>query len=130
MEIPSNGFEQTAIAKLSRDLRNAAKLMSPREARYFVNTYYDLQDYRIRSANQQRKLLEGQEPSEFMTWLLGNLETLDLSGGPPMPMPMVGGAQPVVGDEEPSLQELEAAEDEAKIMDRISRACGLSSMTR
>ena len=66
-----------AVAKLSRDLRNAAKLMSPREARYFVNCYYDLQDYRIATGNQQRKLLEGQEPSEFMNWLNGNLETLE-----------------------------------------------------
>jgi hypothetical protein len=62
---------------MSRDLRNAAKLMGVREARYFVNTYYDLQDYRIASANQQRKLLEGEEPSEFIGWLNVNLETLE-----------------------------------------------------
>lgn len=66
-----------AIQKLSRDLRNAAKLMGVREARYFVNTYYDLQDYRIASANQQRKLLEGAEPSEFIGWLNSNLEVLE-----------------------------------------------------
>ena len=65
------------IQKLSRDLRAAAKLMGVREARYFVNTYYDLQDYRIASANQQRKLLEGQEPSEFMGWLNANLKVLE-----------------------------------------------------
>jgi hypothetical protein len=51
--------------------------MGVREARYFVNTYYDLQDYRIASANQQRRLLEGQEPSEFMGWLNTNLEVLE-----------------------------------------------------
>jgi len=66
-----------AVQKLSRDLRAAAKLMGVREARYFVNTYYDLQDYRIASANQQRKLLEVQEPSEFMGWLNSNLEVLE-----------------------------------------------------
>src|SRR5215831_17727950 len=66
-----------AIQKLSRDLRAAAKTLGVREARYFVNTYYDLQDYRIASANQQRKLLEGQEPSEFMGWLNSNLEVLE-----------------------------------------------------
>jgi hypothetical protein len=63
-----------AITKLSRDLRAAAKTLGVREARYFVNTYYDLQDYRIASANQQRKLLEGEEPSEFMGWLNSNLQ--------------------------------------------------------
>ncbi len=66
-----------AITKLSRDLRAAAKTLGVREARYFVDTYYDLQDYRIASANQQRKLLEGQEPSEFITWLNNNLEVLE-----------------------------------------------------
>jgi len=66
-----------AIQKLSRDLRAAARDLGVREARYFVNTYYDLQDYRIASANQQRKLLEGKEPSEFMGWLNTNLEVLE-----------------------------------------------------
>jgi hypothetical protein len=66
-----------AIQKLSRDLRAAAATLGIREARYFVNTYYDLQDYRIASANQQRKLLEGAEPSEFITWLNANLQTLE-----------------------------------------------------
>lgn len=66
-----------AIQKLTRDLRKAATQLGVREARYFVNTYYDLQDYRIASANQQRKLLEGQEPSEFMGWLNDNLDVLE-----------------------------------------------------
>ena len=66
-----------AIQKLSSDLRNAAKLMGVREARYFVNAYYDLQDYRIASGNQQRKLLEGAEPSEFIEWLNMNLDVLE-----------------------------------------------------
>lgn len=66
-----------AIQKLSRDLRAAAKLMSPREARYFVNCYYDLQDYRIATANQQRKLKQGEEPSEFMEWFNSNLDLFE-----------------------------------------------------
>jgi hypothetical protein len=66
-----------AVQKLSRDLRKAAAQLGVREARYFVNTYYDLQDYRIASANQQRKLLEGQEPSEFIGWLNTNLEVVE-----------------------------------------------------
>ena len=70
--------EQFTIAKLTRDLRAAAAGMGVREARYFVGTYYDLQDYRIAAANQQRKLLEGAEPSEFMEWLNGNFDVLEL----------------------------------------------------
>lgn len=67
-----------SVRRLTRDLRAAAKLMTPQEARYFVNTYYDIQDYRIASGNQQRKLLEGGEPSEFMIWFNGNLDMLEL----------------------------------------------------
>lgn len=65
------------ISKLSRDLRAASKLMTPREARYFVNAYYDLQDYRIAAGNQQRKLLEGAEPSEWMEWFNSNLTVFE-----------------------------------------------------
>ena len=65
------------VEKLSRDLRDAAKTLGVREARYFVSTYYDMQDYRIASANQQRKLLEGEKPSGFMKWFNQNLVILE-----------------------------------------------------
>lgn len=67
----------TSIQKLSRDLRNAAKTLGVREARYFVNIYYDMQDMRIGTGNQQRKLLESAEPSECMTWFNNNLQSLE-----------------------------------------------------
>jgi Transposase IS116/IS110/IS902 family len=66
-----------AVVKLSRDLRAAAKSLGVREARYFVSTYYDMQDYRIAAGNQQRKLLEGAEPSEFMQWFSAQLAVLE-----------------------------------------------------
>ena len=70
--------ERTAsIEKLSRDLRAAAATLGVREARYFVGAYYDLQDYRIAAANQQRKLTEGEQPSEFMNWFNSNLNILE-----------------------------------------------------
>jgi hypothetical protein len=76
-EEPNKSATTEAVQKLSRDLRAAAKLLSPREARYFVNAYYDLQDYRIAAANQQRKLQEGKDPSEFMEWFNQNLSVLE-----------------------------------------------------
>jgi len=78
-ERPASPVEisKDAIKRLTKDLRAAAKELGVREARYFVNTYYDLQDYRISSANQQRKLLEGAEPSLFMEWLNTNLDMLE-----------------------------------------------------
>lgn len=66
-----------AIQKLSRDLRNAAKTLGVREARYFVDTYYQLQDNRIAAANQQRALNQGAEPSDHIVWLNVQMETLE-----------------------------------------------------
>lgn len=66
-----------AIQRLSKDLRNAAKLLGVKEIRYFVDTYYQIQDFRIASANQQKKLQEGEEPSELIGWLNTNLDVLE-----------------------------------------------------
>jgi hypothetical protein len=54
--------------KLSRDLLNAAKTLSPREVRYMVDSYYQIQEDRKRSANQIRKMSEGGEPHELLRW--------------------------------------------------------------
>jgi hypothetical protein len=66
-----------AIQKLKRDVRNAAKSLGVREARYLVDTYYVLQDYRIAASNQGRASVEGAEPMEVIAWLLTQMETLE-----------------------------------------------------
>jgi hypothetical protein len=66
-----------AIQKLSKDLKEAAKTLGVREARYFVDTYYILQDYRIAAANQQRALTTDQEPTLHIEWLNTQMETLE-----------------------------------------------------
>ena len=68
---------QDAVRRLSRDLRLAATTLGLNEARYLVNDYYDLQDYRIAAGNQQRKLNKGEEPSEVITWLNHNVDFLE-----------------------------------------------------
>jgi hypothetical protein len=66
-----------AVQKLSKDLRKAAATLGLREARYLVDTYYALQDYRIAAGNQQRALTESEEPSEIIVWLNLQMETLE-----------------------------------------------------
>ena len=66
-----------AVVKLSRDLRNAAKSLGVKEARYLVDSYYVLQDYRIAAANQQRALTGDEEPGEVIRWLNVQMETLE-----------------------------------------------------
>ena len=64
-----------AVAKLSRDTRLAAATLSPREARYLVDTYYQMQENRKRSENQVRSMDE--EPHEAIAWLAIQDRTLE-----------------------------------------------------
>jgi hypothetical protein len=80
---PSNGasaqFE--AIAKLSRDLRDASKLLGRKEARYLVDLYYAVQDFRIQAAGQVRASLaqepEDQEPNRVVGWVFESMRMLE-----------------------------------------------------
>lgn len=70
-------FEVIPIIRLTRDLRNAAKILSDHEARFLVDAYYSMQEDRIRAAHQQRTLSEGGEPADIMAWLLEQREILE-----------------------------------------------------
>jgi hypothetical protein len=52
------------VRKLSRDLRNAAKLLSPAEVRFLVDDYYAMQENRKRSSNQMLSMEQSGEPHE------------------------------------------------------------------
>ena len=68
--------EMEALAKLSRDLKGAAKLLGQREARYLVDLYYEIQDFRIQMAAQVRSAEEG-EPNQMLEWCFSNTRTLE-----------------------------------------------------
>lgn len=65
------------IARLSKDLKNASKTLTDQEARYLVDTYYQVQEFRKATSNQIRSMTETEEPTEVIEWLLKNLETLE-----------------------------------------------------
>ena len=58
-----------SITRLSRDLRNAAHVLSEQEARFLVDSYYAMQRDRIRAGHQLRTLSQGGEPNDIMGWL-------------------------------------------------------------
>lgn len=72
-----------ALQILNKDLKEAAKLMSKDEIRYFVDSYYDIQDMRIATANRIDELAyprheqQPERPSDFVVWFFKNLETLE-----------------------------------------------------
>lgn len=57
-----------AVERLSRDIRDAASLLSPAEARYLVSTYYEVQEQRIRANAQVRAANESGEPNRILEW--------------------------------------------------------------
>jgi hypothetical protein len=57
------------LARLTKDLANASKTLSVREARYLVDAYYLLQENRISASHQARTLNEGDEPHTVIDWL-------------------------------------------------------------
>ncbi len=77
-ERPETGHELLqAITRLTRDVKRAAKTLSPDEARFLVDTYYAMQGNRIRAANQVRALTASGEPHETLSWLTNNAEVLE-----------------------------------------------------
>lgn len=69
--------ELQPIQRLSRDLRTAAKTLSTQEARYLVDSYYTIQDYRIQSANQIRAMGESEEPCSVIQWQFDQMAALE-----------------------------------------------------
>ena len=58
--------DEFAIARLNKDLREAAKHMTVEEARYLVDSYYTMQGQRIAQGNRQFSMSE--EPHAVIKW--------------------------------------------------------------
>lgn len=78
--------ELEILERLSRDLRAAAATLTPSEARYLVDTYYQMQEQRIRGDGQARSTtihpVEGEmgpttEPHSLMLWSSGLFHTAE-----------------------------------------------------
>lgn len=57
------------IQRLSKDIKDASRVLSDDEARFLVDYYYIAQDDRKRSASQVRALDESAEPNLVLRWL-------------------------------------------------------------
>jgi hypothetical protein len=68
--------ELPQLDKLTRDLRKGGEL-TMQSARYFVDQYYAIQDFRIQANNQIRAAIEVNEPVETIEWMASQFETLE-----------------------------------------------------
>jgi hypothetical protein len=64
------------LVKLTKDLRNASRTLTQQEARYLVDRYYQIQQYRT-SAKNQIRASENEEPNEVIVWFAENFEELE-----------------------------------------------------
>ena len=74
------GGDETETAlkrRLKKDMKEAAALLTRDQARYLVDTYYQLQDFRIQGANQVRSLNLDSEPSDLVSYVTGNISVLE-----------------------------------------------------
>lgn len=65
------------IERLSRDVTAAGRSLSRGEARFLVDTYYQLQENRKRDENQVRSLASAGEPHAVLAWLATQSRTLE-----------------------------------------------------
>lgn len=73
--ITLEGFQ--AIARLTKDMRESARLMGDEQARFLVDAYYQMQNDRIRSDHQVRQLRKSDEPSEMLEWYADQFGTIE-----------------------------------------------------
>lgn len=66
-----------AVEKLTSDLKKSAITLGKTEARFLVDSYYVMQDQRIRTANQIRAMADIDEPHTVIQWFLTQSETLE-----------------------------------------------------
>ncbi len=67
------------IALADLDIRRSAATLGAREARYLVDLYYNMQEYRKASGNQVRALDESQEPHVMISWSMATFGTVEKS---------------------------------------------------
>lgn len=65
------------VQRLSKDIKAAITKVGVDEARFLVDTYYQIQHERITAAARIRALSGDNEPHALMTWLFKNFETLE-----------------------------------------------------
>jgi hypothetical protein len=70
-------MNEETIIKLTKDLRESVASMTTNEVRYLVDSYYQMQENRLRSAGQIRSMEDPKEPHRVLSWLEDNATVLE-----------------------------------------------------
>lgn len=63
--------------RLAKDMKQASHNLSWRDARWLVDTYYLLQDARIRAGHQDRTSQESAEPHRLVSWVFDTMKRFE-----------------------------------------------------
>lgn len=77
MSVSDDKIDYQSVEKLRKDLRQAESGLSREQARWFVDAYYQIQDFRIQAGGQARAASAESEPLELVGWLLTQFQTLE-----------------------------------------------------
>jgi len=69
--------DEEIILKLTKDLKTATKSLNQHEARFLVDTYYQMQGNRIRAREQIRSMEKSGEPHAVLDWLFSKSKILE-----------------------------------------------------
>jgi len=72
-----NDLTLDPLKRLTSDIVKGAATLSNAEARFLVDAYYMMQEDRKRSYNQERSLVESNEPHAVITWFAEQSELLE-----------------------------------------------------
>lgn len=75
--VPDMTHRLEPVARMTRDLRTAAVTLSDDEARFLVDSYYMMQESRIRSGHQVRQLTASGEPHGVLVYTEDQFATLE-----------------------------------------------------
>lgn len=56
------------LQRVSRDLKNSAQQLTEQQARYLVDLYYQIQEFRKGATNEKRASVQAAEPNEMVDW--------------------------------------------------------------
>jgi hypothetical protein len=72
-----DGIATPPLERIRRDIRAASSTLSHQEARYLVDTYYQVQTFRLAAAAQVRSLNDAAEPNAFVGWTQSTMEYIE-----------------------------------------------------
>lgn len=79
IQIVTQGINLEPLTKIKKDVKIAAATMTDDEARYLVDTYYQMQDQRIRADGQVRSIVKSDkyEPHETLSYVSDQANMLE-----------------------------------------------------